>query len=90
MQLKIEVLPAPLGPMIANSSPLPTVEAHAVDRPGPAEAQLEAVDLEDRLTDREVDRRPGQGVGQGSHVRHGRLVLPVGIRTASACAACSA
>ena len=46
--LKIDVLPAPFGPMIANSSPRLDGERHVVDRGHATEAQGDLVDLEDR------------------------------------------
>ena len=44
--LKIDVLPAPFGPMIANSSPGLHVERHVVDRGDAAEPQGDVVDFE--------------------------------------------
>ena len=48
-QLKIDVLPAPFGPITANSSPRSTLERHAVERGDAAEAQLEVLGDEQRL-----------------------------------------
>ena len=41
IELKIDVLPAPLGPMMANSSPRVDAERDVVDRHHAAEAQLD-------------------------------------------------
>ena len=46
MVLKIDVLPAPLGPMMANSSPGCDVERHVVDRVTPPNRRVIVVDLE--------------------------------------------
>ena len=46
MQLSTLVLPAPFGPISANSSPALDRERHAVEHDEAAEAQREVVDVE--------------------------------------------
>ena len=45
MQLSTLVLPAPFGPISANSSPRSTAKRHAVEHQQAAEAQRQRVDL---------------------------------------------